>query len=171
MGLLLQDERPREAHRLKGALGGPKDRKPRAAGYTAGGGVLNQGLKFIDEINIRHKRVLIRVDFNVPMDENNNITEDTRIRSVLPTINYALDESAKVVLASHLGRPKGKRVPEMSLAPVAKRLGRLLEKDVAMTPDCVGEDVEKIVANMKAGDVLLLENLRFHPEEEKNDDV
>ena len=127
-------------------------------------------LIFIDDLDIKEKRVLIRVDFNVPLDDKGNIAEDTRIRAVLPTINYALDEGAKVILASHLGRPKGKRVPEMSLAPAAKRLGRLLEKEVIMAPDCVGSDVEKIVANMKGGDVLLLENLRFHPEEEKNDD-
>jgi phosphoglycerate kinase len=112
----------------------------------------------------------MRVDFNVPLDDNRNITEDTRIRSVLPTINYALDENAKVILASHLGRPKGKRIPEMSLAPVAKRLGRLLEKEVILAPDCVGEEARKIVDEMKPGDVVLLENLRFHPEEAKNDD-
>ena len=131
---------------------------------------MNQGLKYIDEVNIRGKRVFIRVDFNVPLDENNNITDDTRIRSVLPTINYALDENAKVILASHLGRPKGKKVAEMSLAPVAKRLGRLLEKDVQLAPDCIGEDTRKIVDAMKPGDVVLLENLRFHPEEEKNNE-
>ncbi len=99
---------------------------------------MNQGLKYMDEINLRGKRVFIRVDFNVPLDENGNITDDTRIRGVLPTINYALDENAKVILASHLGRPKGKRVPEMSLSPVAKRLGRLLEKEVTLAPDCIG---------------------------------
>ncbi|MBI5642003.1 MAG: phosphoglycerate kinase [Deltaproteobacteria bacterium] len=129
---------------------------------------MNQGLKYIDEIPLKGKRVFIRVDFNVPLDENGNITDDTRIRGVLPTINYALDENAKVILASHLGRPKGKRVPEMSLSPVAKRLGRLLEKEVVLAPDCVGEDTKKVVDNMKPGDVVLLENLRFHPEEEKN---
>ncbi|MBI5327466.1 MAG: phosphoglycerate kinase [Deltaproteobacteria bacterium] len=127
-------------------------------------------LIYIDDLDIKGKKVLIRVDFNVPLDDKGNITEDTRIRAVLPTINYALDEGSKVILASHLGRPKGKRVSEMSLAPVAKRLGRLLEKDVAIAPDCIGPDVEKIAANMKPGDVVLLENLRFHPEEEKNDD-
>lgn len=127
-----------------------------------------QGVRYIDEIDLKGKRVLIRADFNVPLDENLNITDDTRIRSVLPTINFALDENAKVILASHLGRPKGKRVPEMSLAPVAKRLGRLLEKEVALAPDCVGTETRKIVDGMKPGDVVLLENLRFHPEEEKN---
>ena len=131
---------------------------------------MDKGLQYIDEIILKGKKVFIRVDFNVPLDENQNITDDTRIRSVLPTINYALDENAKVILASHLGRPKGKAVPEMSLAPVAKRLGRLLEKDVILAPDCVGEETKKIVDNMKPGDVVLLENLRFHPEEEKNNE-
>jgi phosphoglycerate kinase len=131
---------------------------------------LNNNLKYIDDIDIKGKRVLMRVDFNVPLDENKNITDDTRIRSVLPTINYALDENAMVILSSHLGRPKGKRVPEMSLAPVAKRLARLLEKEVVLAPDCIGDETKKIVAGMKPGDVVLLENLRFHPEEEKNDD-
>lgn len=131
---------------------------------------MNQGLKYIDEINLRDKRVFIRVDFNVPLDENGNITDDTRIRSVLPTINFALDENAKVILASHLGRPKGKRIPEMSLSPVAKRLGRLLEKEVTLAPDCIGEETAKVVDAMKPGDVVLLENLRFHPEEEKNNE-
>lgn len=131
---------------------------------------MNQGLKYMDEIGLRGKRVFIRVDFNVPLDENGNITDDTRIRGVLPTINYALDENAKVILASHLGRPKGKRVPEMSLSPVARRLGRLLEKEVTLAPDCIGEDTKKVVDAMKPGDVVLLENLRFHPEEEKNNE-
>lgn len=130
---------------------------------------MNQGLKFIDEVNLRDRRVFIRVDFNVPLDDHNNITDDTRIRSVLPTINYALDENARVILCSHLGRPKGKRVPEMSLAKVAKRLGRLLEKDVTLAPDCIGEETRRIVAAMKPGDVVLLENVRFHPEEAEND--
>ncbi|MDP2689958.1 MAG: phosphoglycerate kinase [Deltaproteobacteria bacterium] len=131
---------------------------------------MNKGLKYIDELALKGKRVLIRVDFNVPLDENGNITDDTRIRSVLPTINYALDENARVILASHLGRPKGRKVPEMSLSPVAKRLGRLLEKDVKLAPDCVGDDVKKLVEGMEPGDVIMLENLRFHPEEEKNNE-
>ena len=111
----------------------------------------------------------MRADFNVPLDESGKITDDTRIRSVLPTINYALDEGASVILASHLGRPKGKVKDDLSLAPVAKRLARLLEKDVPLAPDCIGKDTEKLVKAMKPGDVLLLENLRFHPEETKND--
>jgi phosphoglycerate kinase len=125
----------------------------------------------IDELNIRDKRVFIRADFNVPFDDNLRITDDSRIRSTLPTINYAIDEGAKVILASHLGRPKGKPDPRFSLAPVAKRLQRLLDKDVVFSPDCIGPQAEGLVSRMKGGDVVLLENLRFHPEEEKNDEV
>jgi phosphoglycerate kinase len=131
---------------------------------------LDKDIKFIDELALNKKRVLMRVDFNVPLDESGKITDDTRIRSVLPTINYALDEGASVILASHMGRPKGKIKSELSLAPVAKRLARLLEKDVQLAPDCIGKETEKLVKAMKPGDVLLLENLRFHPEETKNDD-
>jgi len=127
-------------------------------------------LKYIDEINIKGKRLLIRTDFNVPLDELGNITNDMRIRSVLPTINYALDEGAVVILMSHMGRPKGKVVESMSLKPVARRLSRLLDKDVIMAPDCVGPEVEEMVHRMKPGNVMLLENLRFHPEETTDDD-
>ncbi len=127
--------------------------------------------KTIEKVDLKNKRVFIRADFNVPFDENGNITDDTRIRSTLPTINYALDAGAKVILASHLGRPKGKPSPKYSLAPVATRLSRLLNKEVKFAKDCVGPDVEHLVAGMRPGDVLLLENLRFHPEEEKNDDA
>ncbi|MDL1982135.1 MAG: phosphoglycerate kinase [Deltaproteobacteria bacterium] len=127
-------------------------------------------MRSIKNTAISGKKVLIRVDFNVPMDEHQNITDDTRIRAVLPTLKYALDHNAVLIITSHLGRPKGKVVPEFSLAPVAKRLARLLEENVIMAPNCVGPDVEKIVSNMNTGDVLLLENLRFHPEEQKNDD-
>ncbi|MFZ3072818.1 MAG: phosphoglycerate kinase, partial [Thermodesulfobacteriota bacterium] len=123
---------------------------------------MDKGLLYLDELDIKRKRVLVRADFNVPLDESGNITDDTRIRSVLPTINYALDEGARVILASHLGRPKGKRDLSMSLAPVAKRLSRLLEKDVKLAPDCVGPEVKKMVDEMMPGEVLLLENLRFH---------
>jgi len=128
-------------------------------------------MKSIKDISLSGKRVLVRVDFNVPLDEFQNITDDSRIRGVLPTLKYALDHNAKLIVASHMGRPKGKVVPELSLALVAKRLGRLLEKDVKMAEDCVGPGVESLVSVMKDGDVLLLENLRFHAEEEKNDDA
>ncbi len=124
----------------------------------------------IEDLDIKGKRVFIRADFNVPLDDNLIITDDRRIRSTLPTINYAIDEGAKVILSSHLGRPKGKVDPRFSLAPVAKRLQRLLNKEVIFAPDCIGGQVENLVERMKEGDVLLLENLRFHPEEEKNDE-
>ncbi|MFZ5907509.1 MAG: phosphoglycerate kinase [Nitrospirota bacterium] len=125
----------------------------------------------IEDIDIRGKRVFIRADFNVPLDDNLMITDDSRIRSTLPTVNYAIDEGAKVILSSHLGRPRGKVDPKFSLAPVAKRLKRLLDKEVVFAPDCIGAQVERLIAKMKNGDVLLLENLRFHPGEEKNDDA
>jgi phosphoglycerate kinase len=124
----------------------------------------------IEDLDLRGKRVFIRADFNVPLDDNLMVTDDRRIRSTLPTINYAIDEGAKVILSSHFGRPKGKRDPKLSLAPVAKRLQRLLNKDVIFTPDCVGSQVESLVSKMKEGDVVLLENLRYHPEEEQNNE-
>ncbi len=124
----------------------------------------------IEDVGLKGKRVFIRSDFNVPLDENQNIADDTRIRSTLPTINYAIDEGAKVILSSHLGRPKGKKDPKLSLAPVVRRLQRLLNKEVKFVQDCVGPEVEKMVGEMKEGDVILLENLRFHAEEEKNDE-
>ena len=123
----------------------------------------------IEELNLKGKRVLIRVDFNVPLDDNLNITDDRRIREALPTINFAIDEGARVILCSHLGRPKGKPDLRFSLSPVVKRLMRLLDKEVGFVPDCIGETVKKTVDRMKNGDVVLLENVRFHPEEEKND--
>ncbi|MCL4537735.1 MAG: phosphoglycerate kinase [Nitrospirae bacterium] len=125
----------------------------------------------IEDLQIKGKKVFIRADFNVPLDDNMVITDDRRIRSTLPTINYAIDEGAKVILASHLGRPKGKVEPRFSLAPVAKRLQRLLNKEVVFAPDCIGSQAESLVTKMKDGDVLLLENLRFHPGEEKNDET
>jgi len=124
----------------------------------------------IEDLEIKGKRVFIRADFNVPLDENLKITDDRRIRSTLPTINYAIDEGAKVILASHLGRPKGKADPRLSLAPVAKRLQRLLNKEVHFAPDCIGQQVENTVSKMKDGDVIVLENLRFHIGEEKDDE-
>ncbi len=126
-------------------------------------------MKNIRDLDIKEKKVLIRVDCNVPLDEQGNITDDTRIRGVLPTINHALDENAKVIIMSHLGRPDGQHLEKFSLAPVAKRLSRLLEKEVKLAPDCIGPEVEAMVADMAFGDVLLLENLRFHNEEKNND--
>jgi phosphoglycerate kinase len=131
-------------------------------------GILNK--LTIEDIDLKGKRVFIRADFNVPLDENLMITDDRRIRSTLPTINYCIDEGAKIILASHLGRPKGKPNQKYSLAPVAKRLQRLLNKEVTFATDCVGPEVEGIVSKMRPGDVVVLENLRFHAEEEKNDE-
>ena len=124
----------------------------------------------IEDLQIKGKRVFIRADLNVPFDDNMVITDDRRIRSTLPTVNYAIDEGAKVIIGSHLGRPKGRVEPRFSLAPVAKRLQRLLNKEVIFATDCIGPHVEGIVSKMKNGDVLLLENLRFHHGEEKNDE-
>ncbi|MDE3035658.1 MAG: phosphoglycerate kinase, partial [Nitrospirota bacterium] len=132
---------------------------------------MNLHKQTIEDLTLYNKRVIIRADFNVPLDDSHQITDDTRIRSTLPTINRAVDEGAKVILCSHLGRPKGKPDPRYSLAPVVKRLQRLLGKDVLFAPDCIGPEVERMVAKMKPGDVLLLENLRFHPGEEKNDEA
>ncbi len=122
----------------------------------------------LEDVDVSHKRVLVRVDYNVPVDEHGAIVDDTRIRETIPTINYLLDKDAKIILASHMGRPKGERKPEYSLYPVAKRLERLLGMEVKFAPDCVGKEVEDMVFNMKDGDILLLENLRFHKEEEEN---
>ena len=126
-------------------------------------------MKYIDQIDLKDKRVFLRVDFNVPMDKEGNVTSDKRVRASVPTINYALEKGAKLIIASHLGRPKGKRVEEMSLKPVAKVLSGLLQKEVMFLDDCVGEKVVQAVNNMKRGDIILLENLRFHPGEDKND--
>lgn len=125
--------------------------------------------KTIRDINAKSKRVLVRVDFNVPQDKAGNITDDTRIRAALPTIQYLRDQGAKVILCSHLGRPKGKVAEEFRLTPVAERLSELLGAPVAKADDCIGAKVEKAVAKMKPGDVLLLENLRFYAQEEAND--
>src|SRR5437868_5924291 len=122
----------------------------------------------IRDLDLKGKRVFIRVDFNVPLAPGGQeITSDKRIKASLPTIQYALDQGAGVILASHLGRPKGRPVPEMSLRPVAQRLEELLGRPVLMAPDCIGPEVEAM--KPAPGDVLLLENLRFHEEEEKNE--
>jgi len=125
--------------------------------------------KTIKDIDVSGKRVLVRVDLNVPLDEEGAITDDTRIRAVLPTIGYLIDKKAKLILCSHLGRPGGKVLDKLRLAPVAKRLSELLAFPVQTAKDCVGPEVEEAVGRLKEGDVLLLENLRFHPEEESND--
>jgi len=124
---------------------------------------------FINELDLKGKKVFVRVDYNVPFDDQGNITDDARIRATLPTINYLLDEGAKIILASHLGRPDGKTSLEFSLKPVAKRLHRLLNKEVALARDCIGPEVKKQVDAMQPEDVLLLENLRFHKGEQEND--
>ncbi|MCI5179284.1 MAG: phosphoglycerate kinase [Candidatus Electrothrix sp. AW3_4] len=127
-------------------------------------------MKTIRDLDINGKRVLIRVDFNVPLNEQDEITDDLRIRTVLPTIQYALDQGAKVILASHRGRPKGRRVEKYSLAPVVERLAELIGKEVLLAPDCIGSEVRKMVDLWMVGTgCLLLENLRFHPGEEAND--
>ena len=126
-------------------------------------------IKSIKDLNMAGKRVLIRVDFNVPLDESLNITDDSRIRAALPTIKFAVDSKAKVIVMSHLGRPKGKVVKSQSLMPIARRLSELLGSSVNMAPDCIGPDVQAMVKELKPGEVLMLENLRFHAEEEKND--
>ncbi len=124
----------------------------------------------VKDVEVKDRRVLVRVDFNVPLDEKTGeITDDNRIRAALPTIQYLTRQRAKVILMSHLGRPKGKVVEDLRLGIVARRLSEVLGQPVTVAPDCVGSDVENMVATMKAGDVLMLENLRFHVEEETGD--
>lgn len=128
-------------------------------------------IRTLDQVDLKKKRVFIRVDFNVPQNEKNEITDDTRIVLSLPSIRYAMGAGAKTVLASHLGRPKGKKDAKYSLSPVAERLSRHLGKKVGIAGDCIGEEVQSQINQMKEGDVLLLENLRFHSEEEKNEET
>ena len=125
----------------------------------------------IADKDIKGKKIFVRCDFNVPLDDKLNITSDKRISAALPTIKYLMERGARIILASHLGRPKGEVKKEFSLAPVQKKLAELLGKPVKLTADCVGPEVKRAVAELKDGDVLLLENLRFHKEEEKNDPV
>jgi phosphoglycerate kinase len=125
--------------------------------------------KSVRDIDVSGKRVLMRVDFNVPFDRNGDIADDSRIRAALPTIHYLQEHGAAIILASHLGRPDGRVVESLRLTPVAQRLSTLLGRDVQTTDDCVGPEVEATAAALQPGEVLLLENLRFHPEEEKND--
>ena len=126
-------------------------------------------VSYVDEIEVEDKKVFVRADFNVPLDQG-IITDDTRIKSTLPTVRSVLDRGGSVILASHLGRPKGKVDKKYSLAPVADRLSELLGKEVIFVEDCIGKEVEEKAKHLKPGDILLLENLRFHPEEEKNDE-
>jgi phosphoglycerate kinase len=126
-------------------------------------------MRSLDQVDVSSKRVFIRVDFNVPTDDQGNITDDTRIKAHLPTINAVTKRGGKAILASHLGRPKGKRIEKYTLKPVAARLAVLLGREVKFIDDCIGPEAEKAVASMKDGEVILLENLRFHAEEEKND--
>ena len=125
--------------------------------------------KTVKDIDLKDKKVLVRCDFNVPMDENKNITDNRRIVAALPTIKYLLEQNCKIVLCSHLGRPKGEFKPEFSLAPVAKELSKQLNMDVVMAKDVIGEDATKKAKKLKNGEILLLENLRFHREETDND--
>ena len=125
--------------------------------------------KTIEDIDVKDKKVLVRCDFNVPLDENKNITSDNRIVAALPTIKYLMEHGAKVILCSHLGRPKGKINPEFSLKPVAKRLTELLGKEVKLASDIIGESAKELTSQMQEGDVVLLENVRFDEREEKND--
>ena len=126
-------------------------------------------MKTIRDLELAGKRILVRVDFNVPMDEQGNITDDIRIRMALPTIQYILEQKGKLILCTHMGRPKGQRVAVFSLAPVAVHLSTLIGQEVRLAPDCIGVETETMVASLLPGEVLLLENLRFHKEETDND--
>lgn len=127
-------------------------------------------IRYIDQIkDLKGKKVFIRVDFNIPQDEKGNITEDSRIAGAVPTIKYAIEQGARVVLASHLGRPKGEKKAKYTMAPASKRLAQLLGKKVIQAPDCFGPEVDKLINALKPGEIVMLENVRFYPGEEKND--
>ncbi len=126
-------------------------------------------MKNIKELDLSNKRVMIRVDLNVPLDDQGNVTDDTRILGVLPTLRYALEQNAKVILCSHCGRPKGQRQEKFSMAPAAKRLAQLLDIEVPLAPDCIGPEAQTCVDKIQPGGIILLENLRFHEAETKND--
>src|SRR5258705_2420484 len=129
-------------------------------------------IRSIEQLDIGGKRLFVRVDFNVPLEKKTRkVKDESRIRAALPTIRHAISKRAKLILASHLGRPDGKVVPEMSLEPAGERLSQLLGQDVIFADDCVGDGVKKLVGDLREEQVLLLENLRFHPEEEANDDA
>jgi phosphoglycerate kinase len=128
-------------------------------------------IRTVDQVELKGKRVFIRVDFNVPLDDKKNITDDTRIVLSLPTLRFVMEAGGKAIIASHLGRPKGKKDLKFSLAPIAYRLSELLGKKVVLAGDCIGEEVQKQTEGMSEGEAVLLENLRFHPEEEKNDEA
>ena len=127
--------------------------------------------KTVKDIELEGKKVLLRCDFNVPMDENRNITDNTRIVAALPTIKYLLEQNCAIILCSHLGRPKGEFKPEFSLKPVAKELSKLLDKEIIMAEDVIGEDAKTKAANLQKGQIMLLENVRFHKEETENDPI
>ena len=127
-------------------------------------------IRSIEQLDVGGRRLFVRVDFNVPLDKTRKVKDDARIRAALPTLRHAISKRAKVILASHLGRPDGKVVAEMSLEPAGERLSRLLGQDVIFADDCVGDGVRKLVGELREGQLLLLENLRFHPEEEANED-
>ncbi|GIT03338.1 MAG: hypothetical protein CM1200mP28_05970 [Deltaproteobacteria bacterium] len=131
--------------------------------------ILMNKKQFIEGLNLEGQRVLTRVDFNVPLNDELNITDNGRIKAALPTVNYIIENGGKAVLMSHLGRPGGERSESMSLKPAAVELSRLLGQIVTLAPDCIGEEVKTLVNGMQNGDVVLLENLRFHKAETKND--